>query len=102
MGGANPRQSNGAARRALVRWLKDTGDHVCWICGLPIDMGLKHPDPWSWSCDEVLPVSLGGSPYDRGNVREAHLHCNCSRGNRALPAEAAARLSFEVSNSRSW
>ncbi len=101
MSGANPRQSNGNARRKVVAWLKSTGDHVCWLCGRPIDMGLRFPDPWSWTCDEVVPVARGGSPYDSGNVREAHLHCNSSRKDKAPPRpDGAARQS--IRHSRRW
>lgn len=100
---ANPRQSNGHARREAVKWLKATGDHVCWICHLPIDMALEYPNPWSWSCDEAVPVSLGGSPYERANLREAHLHCNCSRGDGTRRARSILRdAPQKIENSRVW
>lgn len=85
----------------MVAWLKSTGDHVCRLCGRPIDMTLKFPDPWSWSCDEIVPVALGGSPYDRGNVQEAHLHCNCSKKDkvRARTDVPARQL---IRHSRRW
>lgn len=31
--------------------------------------------------DEIVPVSLGGSPYERTNCRLAHRICNQMRGN---------------------
>lgn len=94
------RAANGHRRREVVRWLKATGDHVCHICGMPIDMGLRYPDPLSWSCDELVPVSRGGSPYDRDNVAEAHLVCNERRGN-SMPADSVASRG-EIRRSRAW
>lgn len=54
---------------------------ICGLCGLPVDPRLRHPDPMSASLDHILPISLGGS-HTWGNVQLAHLHCNCSKGNR--------------------
>lgn len=75
----NPRQADGAARRRVERQVyREESD--CWICGQPVDMTLRWPDPMSRSIDEVVPVSLGGSPFDRANCRLAHLRCNQRRG----------------------
>lgn len=103
--GADPmsttsRNANGHRRREVVRWLKATGDHRCHICGMPIDMSLRFPDPMSWSCDEIVPVSLGGSPYDRDNVAEAHLVCNERRGNRMVVPKGLAGP--EIHRTRQW
>ena len=38
----------------------------------------------SFEVDEIVPVSKGGSPYDRANVAPAHRICNQRRGNRPL------------------
>lgn len=54
---------------------------ICGLCGLPVDPRLRHPDPMSASLDHILPISLGGS-HTWDNVQLAHLHCNCSKGNR--------------------
>ena len=40
----------------------------------------------SFEVDEIVPVSKGGSPYDRGNVAPAHRICNERRGNKPLPS----------------
>lgn len=71
----NARKANGARRRAVLAWVRSLGT-PCWICGLPIDQGLPSGDPLSLECDELVPVSAGGSPYDRGNVAPAHRCCN--------------------------
>lgn len=86
----NPRRSNGARRSALLKWLRAQG-RPCWVCGLPIDYGLPPGLPGSFECDEIVPVSRGGSPYDRGNVDAAHRICNGWRSARMPPEVEAAR-----------
>lgn len=84
----NPRTSNGNARRKLLAWLRAQG-RPCHICGMPIDYSLPAGHPMSFECDELVPVSKGGSPYDRANVDAAHRICNERRG--AAPAGAGPR-----------
>jgi len=103
---SNPRQTNGAKRRALrAQVLREETN--CWLCGGFVDVKLKHGLPDSPEVDEILPVSLGGDPYDRANTRLAHRLCNQKRGNK-LPAEAieAARNRTQESQplktSREW
>ena len=68
----NPRRGNGARRRSVVRWLRSQA--------LPCH-----------ECDELVPVSRGGSPYDRANVAAAHRCCNNWRGNRGMGEVVAMR-----------
>ena len=104
----NPRHSNRAKRDAVVRRVMDE-ESVCWLCGRPVDMRLRgaqavnprtgrlalHPD--APVVDEVVPVSRGGSPYERSNCRLAHNECNRYRGARmdvdAVRAELMERRS---------
>ena len=89
----NPRTANGAKRRALTRWLRAQG-RPCHICGRPIDYSLTtyvdpkdgrtKPHPMRFEVDEIVPVSKGGSPYDRDNVDAAHRICNQRRSNRPV------------------
>lgn len=73
----------------------------CALCGQPIDYTL--PDPHTltrmvrdgritpqqrtailrltFTVDEIVPRSLGGSASDMRNLRPAHFGCNSSRGN---------------------
>lgn len=81
--GGNPRYANGAARRKVRSWLKAQG-LPCALCGRPIDYSLPARDPWSFEVDEIVPVSLGGSPYDKGNVQPAHRICNEKRSNMTM------------------
>jgi 5-methylcytosine-specific restriction endonuclease McrA len=77
----NPRRTNGTQRNRVRRrvLLEET---ECWLCGQPVDTTLPHGLPQSPEVDEVVPVSKGGSPYDRRNCRLAHRMCNQRRGNR--------------------
>lgn len=92
-GKANPRRSNGHRRDELRRWLASQ-QLPCALCGKPIDYSLttwvdprdgrvkRHP--MSFEVDEIVPVSKGGDPLDRGNVQPAHRICNQTRGNKTL------------------
>lgn len=70
----------------LKNILKRDGDHVCWLCTLPIDMSLSKRDPrhaMAWTLDHVVPLSLDPSlALEPTNAREAHRRCNSKRGNR--------------------
>jgi len=86
----NPRSSNGNARRKLRSWLKAQG-RPCWICqafgrDATIDYSLPAGHPYAFEVDELVPVSMGGSPIDRTNVDAAHRCCNQWRGNRSVDA----------------
>lgn len=90
----NPRRSNGARRTKLLAWLR-AQSAPCWICGLTIDYGLPHGDPGAMECDELVPVSRGGSPYDRSNVAAAHRCCNGWRRARSVAYVQSIRRSVE-------
>ena len=79
-GATNPRRANGH-RRDQVRARVLREEDTCWICGQPVDKALPPLLPGSPEVDEVVPVSLGGSPIDRANCRLAHRLCNVRRGN---------------------
>lgn len=95
MGGRNPRVSNGHRRRELRRRVLAEETH-CGICGQVVDKSLRlgpdgNPHPLSAEVDEILPVSRGGSPYERENCRLTHRICNQKRGDgRRERAQAAA------------
>lgn len=92
-----PRNANGHRRRQVrARVLAEESD--CGICHKPVDKTLKTPHPGSPEVDEIIPVSLGGSPYDRDNCRLTHRLCNEQRGN----GKRAARPSIEVVASDIW
>lgn len=76
----NPRNANGHRRR-MVRARVLAEEETCGICHRLVDKALHYLDPWAPEVDEIIPVSLGGSPYDRSNLRLAHRDCNRARGN---------------------
>lgn len=79
----NARRGNGHRRDSVLRWLRSQGG-CCWMCGLPIAYGAQAGDPLAFECDELVPVSRGGSPYDRENVAPAHRICNNWRGDKPV------------------
>ena len=71
-----------AFERNKKRLLKS--ENVCGICGKPIDMSLKAPDPMSPCIDHIIPVSKGGHPSDIENLQLAHCICNRQKSDRLL------------------
>jgi 5-methylcytosine-specific restriction endonuclease McrA len=99
----NPRYANGAKRRAIRQWVLSTQD-ICGICGQPVDKTLKTPHPMSPEVDEIIPISKGGSPYERSNVQLAHRICNQRKGNK-MPGrklKGASNTQQEVKFSQEW
>ena len=109
MGKANPRRANGWRRNQVRKWLKDQG-LPCALCGRPIDYSLSvwvdpkdgrlKRHPWSFEVDEIVPVSEGGSPYDRANVQPAHRICNQKRGKKMLKKGQSPQKWAPVSHSK--
>ena len=108
---ANPRTANGHRRREVrARVLAE--EWICHLCGQPVDKSLgvlegQHgprcrgdcigcvPHPLRAEVDEIVPVSLGGSPIERGNCALSHRACNQAKGNRPhvpQPAITAPRF----------
>ena len=46
-----------------------------------INKRLPYRHRFSMTVDLIVPLSLGGSPYDPLNLRPAHYACNSARGN---------------------
>ena len=83
VGSGNVRRANGSRRTNAVKRLRAMA-RPCHICGLPIDYSLRPGSPESFECDELVPVSFGGSPYDPDNLAAAHRCCNNWRSNRSV------------------
>ena len=84
----NPRYANGHRRRTLRARLLATPHPICAECGEPIDKTLHHLDPGAPEVDEIIPISRGGSPLKRSNLRLLHRICNQRRGARLGPPAA--------------
>ncbi len=87
----NPRYANGHRRRQLRKRIL-AEEYYCHICHGAVDKTLKvdsdgKPHPLSAEVDEIIPISLGGSPLDRNNCRLAHRICNQQKGNKILPTK---------------
>ncbi|MEW1881236.1 HNH endonuclease [Rhodococcoides fascians] len=75
-----PGRDTAAYRRNRKKLLASTDHHVCHICQLPIDLSLKYPNKYSFSCDHIIPIQQRPDLADEyTNLASAHLHCNASR-----------------------
>lgn len=70
---------------------------VCWLCGEPIEFGLRRNHPRGPSVDHVISLDMGGHPTARENTRPAHFGCNSRKGSGRSRKQAAARP-----RSRNW
>lgn len=72
---------------------------VCGICGKPVDMSLRWPNPLSKCIDHIIPVSKGGHPSDIENLQLAHVCCNREKSDK-ITKEASAKQEEEVLSNR--
>ena len=77
---------SGAKVRHLLWQAAATWGTHCAICGQPVDMSLRYPDPLSPTVEHLVPRSKGGTD-DLSNLRVAHHTCNVRKGNRPKKAE---------------
>ena len=56
--------------------------NVCGICGKPVDLSLKPPNPLAPCIDHIVPVSKGGHPSDIKNLQIAHCCCNRAKSDK--------------------
>lgn len=96
----NPRRSNGTLRNKVRRRVLQE-EHICWLCEQPVDKDLPAGQPGSPEVDEIIPVSRGGSPYERANCRLSHRLCNQRRGNKPAGHNKVTALKPLVT-SRQW
>lgn len=112
----NPRSANGHRRRQ-VRAQVLAEESTCALCGEPVDKargflagqhGLRCADPGCPGCvpdplrpevDEIIPVSMGGSPTDRSNCQLTHRICNQRKSD---GTRAARPILAAFPTSRSW
>lgn len=87
------RYANGHRRRSLAARVRAIGG-PCHICGLPIPPDAPAGTPLAFELDELVPVSMGGSPVDPSNVAPSHRCCNAWRGNKSI--DQVARIRAEV------
>ena len=73
---------------------------VCGICGRPVDLELKRPDPMSPSVDHIIPIAKGGHPSDINNLQMAHWICNRMKSDKLL--ELKEEKKSTIKNSFDW
>lgn len=72
---------------------------VCGICGKPVDMSLRWPNPLSKCVDHIIPVSKGGHPSDIDNLQLAHVCCNREKSDK-ITKKASEKQDEEVLSNR--
>ena len=109
MPSSNPRYRNWKRRESVRNWVLSTQD-TCGICGRPVDKTLgkvRQEDgtykwhPMSPVVDEIIPISKGGSPYDRDNCQLAHRICNAHKAAK-VPKRTVSAPRGQVDTSREW
>lgn len=77
---------DGTHRKAFERNKKKiyATQSVCGICGKPVDMSLRYPNPWAKSIDHIIPLDRGGHPSDMENLQLAHWQCNRQKSNKIM------------------
>lgn len=99
---ANPRRTNSHRRNQLrARVLAE--EDTCWapFCRGVVDKHLPPGLPGSPEVHEIIPVSRGGSPYDRANTALTHRACNQRIGNK-LPTELTDDKPKPTTTLASW
>lgn len=92
-------QEKGRRRRAIKRGsaaepytlaeIAERDGECCGLCGTPVPMGVRVPDPLAPTIDHVVPISRGGNDT-RANVQLAHFRCNSVKGAREIDRVAPA------------
>lgn len=98
MASSNPRYAQYQMRVSLRNRVRALG-LPCALCGRPIDYSLPARHPMSYELDEIVPVSLGGSPVDFDNVQPVHRICNQRKGNRMAPLRVSQK---PIETSQDW
>lgn len=99
----NPRRTNSHRRnQARARVLAE--ETHCWapFCRQGVNKELPPRLPDSPEVHEIIPVSRGGSPYDRANMTLTHRRCNQAIGNKTPFELAAVEQSNKISTLTNW
>lgn len=75
---------------------------VCAICGRPVDMELKTPDPMSPTVDHIIPVNKGGHPSDINNLQLAHWICNRMKSDKLIEKKRDPKETGKIRVSCDW
>lgn len=75
---------------------------ICAICGRPVDMELKSPDPMSPTVDHIIPINKGGHPSDINNLQLAHRVCNRMKSDKLIETPNAKEPNNHIKLSCDW
>ena len=77
---------NGTHRGAFEKNKKKiyATQNTCGICGQPVDMKLRYPNPLAKCIDHIIPISKGGHPSDIDNLQLAHWTCNRQKSDKVI------------------
>lgn len=79
-----PFQSSAKRERARKRIAaRVRAGEPCALCGRPIDLSLRYPDPEAYTLDHITPSSHGGSD-EYQQLQPAHARCNRERSDQPL------------------
>lgn len=73
------RRSKGRRHKSSPGYLARRDGSDCGICGDPVDLTLRHPNPMSGSVDHIIPVAHGGDVRSESNLQLSHLRCNLTK-----------------------
>lgn len=96
----DPRKQHPALRRSVRQKVLATETH-CALCSLEVDKTLPQYDPMAPEVDEIVPVALGGSPYDRANLQLTHRVCNQKKGKKLMSQLLPENIN-PIPTTRAW
>lgn len=97
----DPRKQYPKLRKDLTKRVFATQDN-CGICGHEVDKTLPAFTPMSPEIDEIIPVALGGSPYDFDNLQLAHRVCNQKKGKKLMDEGGIDSTINPIPTSKAW
>ena len=95
------RADNMAWRRARAAAIEAAGG-LCQLCGRPLVPDAPRNSPAETCVDHVVPLYLGGAPYDLANLRAVHRRCNGSRSRRAEVSALLPTVDWPTIRRQRW
>ena len=74
--------------------------NICGLCGYPVDVTLKPPNPMAPAIDHIIPVSKGGHPSAINNLQLTHSTCNRQKSDKLFKNEETMVKASKVIGNR--
>jgi len=74
--------------------------NICGLCGYPVDVTLKPPNPMAPAIDHIIPVSKGGHPSALENLQLSHATCNRQKSDKLFKNEETMVKASKVIGNR--